>query len=839
MKKAGSGSKVKYLIIIGYILLIAVMITGLVSVFRNLVDFSEKSSPRDNDVFQLIVVGNTISKLYEIESYQNLLNTNPRAYFQLYDSILPGVIKNIDTLKFLSKDPVRNAKLDTIKLLMDSKEKNLRDVSSVMLSLSQFTPERREKQNLQTSEVVNENIRQYIEKQSQVTPEINTVDTVVIKSEKKGFFDRVRNVFSPKTQDSTVIIKEVKQEGLNPEPFNPMIDSVVDIIKNSEQVDLQRQRNLQNTLLKRSHSMIQTNILITSRINDLLKEIESEELQKSITWITNKNETLDESQKLVTLISLVAVSIALIFGVLMLVDVNKSSRYRRKLEESNEKISHLLDSRERLMLSISHDIKAPMSSILGYIELMSRPIDPEKKVVFLANMKKSSEHVLQLVMNLLDFHKLEFRKWVRKESNFNVYSVVENTSSSFKPLAAQKGLELNIENRIEQGFIAFGDPYMLRQIISNLISNAIKFTIEGYVEVLADLKKEKNKTFIELSVKDSGVGISKENQQIVFREFHQLSNNLTNDVGSGLGLSIVKGMVEDLGGSIFLNSTEGEGSLFTVTIPVKPESPELIKTAGSENKEYDFSGLRILLVDDDPLQLTMTEEILKRKNAIVTSEMNPAKVLNIICNEEFDIIFIDIQMPVMNGFELVNLIRNSDVDYSQSVPIIALSAKSDVTVSDFQEAGFSLFLTKPFSGDQLFSIILKFTNNDNQLLTGEFTDKHSYYSTVKGVKALIEFVKDDKVTSIQILQSFVNDLDSNIYLMNDAFERADYDTLSKLSHKMLPLFRMIDDKELIGYLSDLESEKSIEQGKFEQLSRLLKVHLQDAKKLTEELNDCA
>lgn len=834
----GSGSKVRYLIIIGYILLIAVMITGLVSVFRNLVDFSEKSSPRDDDVFQLIVVGNTISKLYEIESYQNLMNSNPRVYFQLYDSILPEVIKNIDTLKFLSKDPLRHAKLDTIKLLLDNKEKNLRDVSSVMLSLRQFTPERRELQNLQTSEAVNENIRQYLEKQRQETPEINTVDTVVIKSEKKGFLDRVRNVFSPKTQDSTVIIKELKQEGLDPEPFNPMIDSVVDIIRNSEQVDLQRQRNLQNTLMRRSQSMNQTNILITSRVNELLKEIESEELQKSISWITNKNVTLDKSQRMVTLISIIAVSIAMIFGILMLVDVNKSSRYRRKLEESNDKISRLLDSRERLMLSISHDIKAPMSSILGYIELMSRPIESDKKGVFLANMKKSSEHVLQLVMNLLDFHKLDFRKWVRKESNFNVYSVVENTSVSFKPLAAQKGLELNIDNRIEKGFIAFGDPYMLRQIISNLISNAIKFTIEGFVDVLADLKTEKGKSFIELSVKDSGVGISKDNQQIVFREFHQVSNSLSTDVGSGLGLSIVKGMVEDLGGSIFLNSIEGEGSLFTVTIPVKPESPEFIKSAGYEQKAYDFSGLRILLVDDDPLQLTMTEEMLKRKNAIVSRETNPGNVLNIIRNEVFDIIFIDIQMPVMNGFEVVNLVRNCDVEYAKTVPIIALSAKSDVAVSDFQEAGFSLFLTKPFSGDQLFSTILNFTDNNADVsnVNDDSFNHSSEYSQGKGVVSLIEYVKDDIDSSKDILLSFVNDMEMDRGLMQSAFESGDFVSLSNLAHKMLPLFRMIGDNELIGYLSDLEDQKIIQPEVIDRVTQLLKVHILDAKKMLKELN---
>ncbi|MDD3788636.1 MAG: hybrid sensor histidine kinase/response regulator [Petrimonas sp.] len=831
MKYAKYASNVKYVVIAGYVLVVVVMVIGLVSVYRNLVDFSEKKI-RNEDLSELMIVSTTLSKLYEIESSQNLANAElAQQYFNKYDSILPHVQENIDTLKILSKDTARHAKLDTISLLLGQKRHNLIEISSLLDSLKRAPSIKREVQNSYVPSGLNKEIRDYLKDRIENPKEtVGTSDTTVVKQDRKGFLDRVRNVFNPK-EDSLVMIRQTTPL-IETDSFRFVIDTVVKMVRYSERLDLARQRKIQEILMARQLSMNYMNTALTSRIDDLLKGIENEEMEKSIQLISDKNKALNSSQRIVYIVSWLALLIAVIFGLLFLLDINRIQRYRKQLEASNEKIRQLLDAREQLMLSISHDIKAPMSSILGYIELMLPPITDEKKNLYLGNMKNSSEHVLQLVINLLDYHKLESGEWAFKEINFNVRDLVENTATSFRPIAEQKELQLIVNNKINGELMSHGDPYILRQILSNLISNAIKFTNKGSVTVTAAEEFVKMHSWLRLQVKDTGVGIDKEDQLLIFREFKRLEgkNAYPSAEGSGLGLAIVKGLVDELGGSVTLESEKGKGAEFTVLIPLKKvEETERNSAFDNDIVNYDFAGVSILAVDDDEVQLTMMSEMLKTKNAKVVTESNPLKVPDILRTNKFDIIFIDIQMPVTNGFALVSDIRKLDVNYVKSIPVIALSAKSGVSSADLEEAGFSGFMTKPFSSEQLFFNIYHFVNEKTGKKTNNFIfgDK----KTVSGVAALVDFVKDDKEASTDILQAFVDDTGKNIEKMRNAFVEYDQTASSQLAHKMLPLFRMIADEKLVKYLSNLENKVKLMPEEKDAVLTLLEKYNHDAKEL--------
>lgn len=828
-------STATYVVIAGYILLIILMIIGLIAVYRNLVNFSEKKI-REEDLSELILVGNTISKLYEIESSQNLINADlARQYFQKYDSILPLVRQNIDTLKSLSKNEERRIRLDSIEIFLSMKEKNLRDISWLLDSLKKAPLVKTEVQSSYVPKTLNKNIRDYLNKSNkQYENERVSSDTTVVKTEKKSFAERLRNVFVPRSEDSVLMIREERTPFMNTSSFNLVVDTVVNMVRYYERLDRDRQRMFQQALLARQATMNYNNTQLTSRIDDLLKIIENEELEKSIQLLSDKNKALSDSQSTVFWVSLLATLIGVVFGLLFLIDVNKSQRYRKQLEESNHRIRYLLDTREKLMLSISHDIKAPMSSILGYIELMEPPINEQKKAQYLNNMKNSSEHVLQLVMNLLDFHKLDSGKWTRKDISYNIHDLIENTASSFRPIAEQKELEFIIHNQLDEQLMSYGDPYMLRQVLSNLISNAVKFTQKGFIKVTAqqeDVPGEK--PWIRLSVKDTGVGIDKENQQLIFQEFSQIEQKEAPSIeGSGLGLAIVKGLVDELGGSVSLESGKGPGSEFIVRIPLRTAKQAAYNVPNIRSNSYQFDGISVLLVDDDQVQLTMASEMLKTKNATVVTETRPDNVLQILNANEFDIIFIDIQMPGMNGFALVKKIRELEAKNIKTIPIIALSAKSDVPRNDLESAGFSDFLSKPFTSEQLFFTVYHFVNRLSEKKKFDFSLKSK---TDTGVAALIDFVKDDKNASLDILRAFVEDTERNTEKIKKAFVEYDLVTSSQMAHKMLPLFKMIGDEKLIDYLSTLENKIKISQEEKEETAKRLDHHIREAKELIGEL----
>ena len=709
MESSGSRSAVKYEVIIGYALVVAIMIIGLLAIYRNLVNFSE-TRVRDEDLSELIIVGNVINQLYEVEGTQNLYTPESAAdYFARYHSIRPGINAKIDSLKQLSKDTSRVIKLDSIEVLLDEKEENLRAIAVLLDSINKAPGLIRETVSTFVPGGLNDQIKQYMERKNVVRKPVEESDTTVVKGEQKGLFRRIGDAIRGK-QDSTLIIQNRSSAAhIARDDIRRVIDTVVNMVRYSERLNLESQRKFQAALLMRQSSMTHTNHLLTARIDDLLKSIEQEEINKSIRLIEEKEATLNRSSKTVLGVTALALLIALVFGLLFLMDINRSQKYRRRLEESNVRVNELLRSREKLMLSISHDIKAPMSSILGYVELMESGTDENTRKMYLTNMKKSSNHVLELVTNLLDYQKIESGTWSRKEMNFNLHELIENTANSFKPLAEKKQLEYNVANKVPEDLLVFGDPFMIREIYSNLISNAIKYTLQGKVEVFAEPVKDGGKTILKFSVTDTGLGIREEDQEYIFQEFAQIKPDKIErqEEGSGLGLAITRGLVDELSGEIHLQSERGKGSGFFVDIPLETSrSAETLSTGGA-CPDFGRENISVLAVDDDPIQLAMMAEMLKLKKINVVTEVDPDNVLDILKNKAFDLIFLDIQMPRINGFKLVKRMLDSGFFQSKSTPVIALSAKSDLSSADFRQWGFTDFLNKPFTSTQLFTMINK------------------------------------------------------------------------------------------------------------------------------------
>lgn len=818
-------SKVKLTVIIGYVLVVIVLIAGLSALYKNIVDYSDKRI-RSEDLSELFIVGNTLSMLYEIESEQNLLTpSSANLYYINYDSIIPYIEENLYNLYSLSQDSLRKVRLDTINFLIKSKRDNLNEIVLLLDSIREAPQIVRETHSSYESKRKGNNISDYLDYNVN-SPSVKESDTIIIAKERKGFFERLRNAFVGKP-DSTIVIEN--RSGVNNDEIKLIIDTVVNRVRYSERLDMSRHVELQSALVDRQIILSNTNRMLTARINDLLKDIEQEEIRKSIQLFEEKEYTLSRSQKIMLVVSVIAILIALLFAVLLLIDINKSQRYKSELEKSNLHISQLLDSRRKLMLTISHDIKAPVSSILGFIELMKDNLfvglNKEKSIKYLQNMRSSANHVMQLVTTLLDYSKLQEGDWQFSIRKFNLHHLVNVTASSFKPIAEQKDLAYYLDNTIPTDKIYESDPYVLRQIISNIISNAIKYTNSGEIRIVA---KENSEGIFFFSVADTGVGIDINDQKFVFNEFKQVgeNNNLDYNIeGSGLGLAITKRLVSKLDGEIKLTSEQGVGSEFVIEIPLKGVSslPDTSNTHSQVNLNNPGS-ISVLVIDDDPTQLKMVTEMIKKNGMNCTGVSDPDKVLFLLKNNFYNILFVDINLQVTTGIKLVKEIFDSDSNLLKDIPIIALSADSDIRVDELQAFGFADFLPKPFISDDLFRMINFYTNAK---VTGNKESNTLSY----GVKSLIEYVKDDIEQSSEILQSFIDETNLSKNVLREAIEQNDYLTARNISHKMIPLIKMIGDNEVIGIVEHLESGSQLSKDKVDFIISELNRYISEAKQL--------
>ena len=871
------------------------LVFGLVALYNNLVDYSNKRID-NQDLSELLVVSNTLSLLYEIESEQNLMTPeSAERYFQKYDSIVPVIHANLNELKETATDTFRVVKLDSIEFLVDMKKENLLEMAVLLDSIRQSPRINRVTESSYVPRELNREISNYLEGRNLNVPEENRSDTSVVVGERKGFLNRMRDAITGRP-DSTIVIES--RSVVADQEFKLIVDTIINKVRYSETLDLERQRYFQQAFFERQEMISHTNRMLTMRIDDLLKGIEQEEMAKSVQLLIDKEEALSRSENTMHVASLAAVLIAVVFGVLFLIDINKSQRYRRQLEASNRRVTELLAAQERLMLTISHDIKAPMSSILGYLELMIGGIgkkesgfekedgiesdqsdrskkendesgridsdkldsdkvdkvEPQKVTEYLTNMQHSGQHVLQLVSTLLDYHKLESGTWQLKKSNVGLRGLIDETTRSFKPMAVLKGLEYRIENELPEAVDYYTDPYVTRQVISNLISNAIKYTLEGTVAVSAREEAREDGIHFVFTVSDTGPGMDSEEQQVIFQDFKQLDNipDQTERVeGSGLGLAITKRFVETMEGGIHLESEKGVGSLFTIDLPI--ESAREVTTLEGDEKDSHVEGispiqeeikirdLSVLVVDDDPVQLKMTSEMLAAMNVKGVTEQNPEKVLQLLQEQSFDILLVDLQMPGIDGLTLVNRIRESGLNRAQELPIIALSARSDILEAELQSLGFSGFLIKPFSSEQLYGKLLRYTGGythgyiHGKKSVGSFTDNAPKQGKVVGVEALIHFVKEDKATSIEILQSFSEETTRHIASLKTAFADNDAKAAGKTAHTILPLARMMGDESLILKLEHLEKEESLPPEDEQSVATLLEEQVRDAIRLIEEI----
>ena len=648
-------------------------------------------------------------------------------------------------------------------------------------------------------------------------------DTVVTQPKKKGFFRRLGEVFVPPRKDSAVQVQTTLEVATDTvlDAYNP-----VDSLHAKLRTVAQQKKATNSVIQRRKRTLQRLDHALSARIDSLLKGYEQETLLRAREEAEYQKAVRHRSATIISGIAAGAVVLSVIFLVMIWRDVTRSNRYRRQLEEANRFAEELLASREKLMLAITHDFKAPLGSIMGYADLLSRLTVDGRQRFYLDNMKTSSEHLLKLVTDLLDFHRLDLHKAEINRVTFHPARLLEEIYVSFEPLTSAKGLSLKCEIDPELKGTFISDPLRLRQIVNNLLSNAVKFTSEGGITLTASFVPKGDPAFsgnhLKLSVIDTGKGMEPGDRERIFQEFTRLPG-AQGEEGFGLGLSIVRMLVQLLEGHIEVDSVLGKGSTFTLRVPLYPVALNDTSEVNEQKNENSSSSpaqtpaLHILLIDDDRIQFTLTSAMLAQSGITSVACLQLDELLEALRTDTFDVLLTDVQMPAMNGFDLLNLLRASNIPQAKTIPVIAVTARSDMQREEFLKHGFAGSLHKPFMVNELFAE-LDIEKRETGLVTPQNhvetdavqTDRvatEAVSVSALNFAALTAFSGDDPDAAKSILESFVTETRLNSDRLRQALDAEDTDGIAAMGHKMLPLFTLLGANELVALLKELEDSR--------------------------------
>lgn len=736
------------------------------------------------------------SRLYQLEMASQPLSLGLLEEYPRYVMAARQTDIAIDSLRLLLSDSIQLARLDTVEMLLARKKRNIADLLQLMQVASPDQAYRQKIENL----VAQKDSLAAIPHVRRTT--VTQTQSYSAPQKKKGFFRRLREVFVPAKGDSARISRMTKEEVVDTlsEDYSAA-DTVAALLTHVQQQVADTRRQQQRLLNERTQALLLNGLEINRKVNEVLGTIENEDRAMARRQYLQREEIRRSSAQTVAYIAIVAVILAVSFLTLVWRDIRRSNRYRHELERAKQRAEDLLAVREKLMITITHDIKAPVSSILGYTDLLSQMPGDARQKACLDNMQSSATHLLDMVNSLLDYHRLDARKMEVEHVPFQPASLFDLIADSFRPLADAKGLLLRYTCQIDPDRKAAGDPFRIRQIVENLLSNALKFTQNG--EIVLQVWTEGERCCF--SVTDTGCGIAPDEQEKLFHEFTRLSGAQGKE-GFGLGLAITRKLVQLLGGEIRVESTLGKGSCFTVSFPL--DAASVVEEQRQATPALTLPPLQLLLIDDDRIQLELTSAMLTAAGLIVTGCCRPEELLEYLQKHSYDLILTDIQMPAMDGFTLLKAIRELPVHWAACIPVLALTARSDMDAEVLKAGGFAGCVHKPFKAAELQAEIGRICVGDGSLLEQESSSEEpSLADTGDGClhfEALTAFSGGDPEAAADILRTFVRETERSYHRLDQALQERNLAEASAVAHKLLPLFLTLGASRCVPALTWLE-----------------------------------
>jgi signal transduction histidine kinase/DNA-binding response OmpR family regulator len=765
-------------VLISYLALIALVATvGWILYTENIV-FSKSGTTITIENDKVLKVSNLLSNIYKNEGYARLtLQSNSEIDLKNYELQTDSLRLEIDSFKTFIQNPKQISLLDTVKILLNKKVKTIKDLKIV---------------------------KEQADNEVAVQKAMDKITQMEGSLRKLRINDLVKNPNELGEYQRSVLEKMVAvlNQNIPDDSSNTLTQKALDsmlVVSKTALSDVIRANAKKNKYLAIQEQKLQLNeVSISEQLRKILNIIEREIIRNTTEINIQKEASLQKTNQIVTYAAIAGFILTVFFSILILSDFSKTESYKKQLEVANLKAQKLIKDREQLISTVSHDLKTPLSTIVGYSELLSNSDLTAKQKHFNKNIKGSSEYISKLVQDLLDFSKIEAGKIVVENIPFSLSTSIDEVAKSIQSVYAQKeiALEITIDKLLNKNIVS--DPFRLRQILSNLIGNAYKFTEKGSVKINAKIVKNN----IEISVQDTGIGIKENSQQLIFDEFTQANDGIEKIFGgTGLGLTIARKMAEALDGNLTLKSVYGQGSTFTFRFPLVWGA-----TLFSENKiEKNLNSKKthqILIIDDDANLLALTAEVLKQRNHIVYSFDSAIKALKAIEKLDFDCVITDIQMPDMDGFGFTKELKKLNIYKNQ--PILAVTGRSDLDLDIYQEAGFSSVVQKPYSPAKLLQQLdeLFQENHEIKFTYSENSNSETAYSLVK----LKAFLPDDDLALKEVLNAFVKNTHESLLTLRKGINAKNLAEIKEISHRMYPMFQQIEATEIAVLLHKMSNE---------------------------------
>ncbi|UII74531.1 ATP-binding protein [Flagellimonas sp. HMM57] len=769
-------------IITSYLVLGVLAFLAAFFVYSEFQDYNASQS-KEEDNIKLLKTNSLLTELYEAENLSKLaLQTKERGNLTAYAQKVDTIFNSIDSLKLLTTNDNQIVKLDSVQKLLQQKVYNNAELRNLKVRNTKSAPIDSLLKKFNKMEV----------DMGRITPETFAPN-----------FEQL----SPETQNSikkvvAILNKNIPSEDKDNAPTAD-IDSLLQLSKSLlERAKLENAR-IERSVIRKELQIYKADLELSQKLRSMISAFEKEIIMNAYLDNLNKEQILKRSVRLTGIAVILGLIVVSLFTFLIIRDFWKVQRYREQLEKEKKYSESLLKSREQLISTVSHDLRTPLNTIGGYTELMEHSNLGTNQQQYVRNIKSASKYVDNLVNDLLDFSKLESGKIQIEKVPFLLSHLIADTASGFEDIYHKKFIVFSSEipEALEKPII--GDPFRVRQILTNLLGNAFKFTDKGFVKVKARVRENDSGPLVNITVIDSGIGIKKEQQERIFKEFAQASDSIEKKYGGyGLGLTISKKLTSLLGGTLYLESEENKGSAFTLSLPLKFSDTEIT------TEDTQHSNLKnqpsLLIFDDDETLLELLQEVCKIHHmpAKVFSNFEDAEHLD---DFHYDVVLTDIQMPVVNGYEVVKRLKSGHFSHYENQPIVAMTGQRNVDKKSYLDNGFSEVLPKPFSHDALLNTLNTILDYGNQHTPEHSLNENTVQSNSKlfSLEIISSFLDSPK-SVYEVLESFLEDTHDNLYRLSIAVENLNYDEIKSISHKMLPMFRQLKVESAIPILEKLE-----------------------------------
>ena len=758
----------KLKIFVGYMILISLLIFIIYS-------FRQEQTKRNRMYKEMQELSQTrratndaYAALLELSIYGEAVSIWDKEDFAIYQNKRKETCLTLQRIKPLAHTPNEQSKMDSLCLLLERKEMLL---DSLMNTFSHI-------QNV--GEIVEEKIPTIVS--SIEKDKAHSESEVREKTSKNNFFSRI---FRRRKKESAYLKQKEEAESVTGQKQN---NRTTQLLHSLNKEIMERQENEQEKLYQQMVGLHHNNKALNYRLNRFVKELETNIDEQ---YETRYRQLIAERDHSFYRLSCLSVFISLLMILLYVIihrDVRRNYKYQREIESSNLRNKELLQSRKNMMLSIAHDLRSPLSTIKGAAELLPEESVPEHRKEYLESISHASDYMLTLVETLMNFYLLDTEQNRPQISVYNLESLFKEVSDNFLLQASKKELRFS-RNFLNMDIVVSGDRGQLQQIISNLIANALKFTEKGGICLSAEYHGGE----LRFSVQDTGCGMDNKDRERIFTAFERLEN-ARNIPGFGLGLTISYRLVSRMGGNIRVESRPGEGSTFIVILPLR-EADE--KSPIEESKPVSvisrLNGISVLLLDDDIRQLRITGEMLKRLGADCTLCTTSRELIARIREKSYDVLLTDIQMPEMDGFSILELLRSSNIGCANTIPVIALTARVDDDMN-YLSCGFAGCIRKPFSIDSLSASISEIVGTVKEQvwepdLSLLFTEEENHE---------------------EMMRIFVDESRKELSRLRDAMCCNDRQSLHNILHKNLPLWETVNLDYPIEMLHELVSTNSEE-----------------------------